>query len=344
MARNNARIGRLRRVLNEDQSSMGKAYNSQESDRVPGDTPRYGAGANIENHPQITDYIPRRIRIFGLLFFSGATLGILAEVVAHHSVSLSPLFPQGTELDLAEVFSARLIAWTSAVALLITAACARIVFLLKRHRIDDLKGRYRVWRTVSWLSVLLSANCVMAVHSVLSGMLGHATGWHLLKNDAGWWLLPQLAIGSYVFARLLRDASECRAALTSFLLAAGSFIATSVLATGWTPITNELWMGTLTRTLPLSGVLFLLTGCLLSARYVVLDVQGLIEHDAPDRITQLATSSHESIREVEIQDSHDEEATESAWIDGSQPEDEYDRPLTKAERKRLRKQQRHRAA
>ena len=144
MARNNARLGRLRRVLNEDQSSIGVAYNPHLSERIPGDTPRYGAGANIENHPQITDYIPRRMRMLGLLLAVGATLGIVAEVVAHHASSLSTLFAQGDEIDLAETFSARLIAWTSAAVLLVAAAYAHVIYLLKRHRIDDLKGRYRV--------------------------------------------------------------------------------------------------------------------------------------------------------------------------------------------------------
>jgi hypothetical protein len=41
-------------------------------------------------------------------------------------------------------------------------------------------------------------------------------------------------------------------------------------------------------------------------------------------------------------------AADSAWVDGSQPEEDYDQDntgrLSKAERKRLRKQQRNRAA
>lgn len=344
MARNNSRLGRLRRVLNEDQSSLGVAYNNPTSDRIPGDTPRYGAGANIENHPQITDYIPRRMRMLGLLLSTAAALGVLAEVVAHHADSFSTFLPQGTEINLPEVFSARLIAWTSATVLLISAVCAHIIFLLKRHRIDDLGGRYRVWRMVTWFSVLLSANCVLAIHPVLGQMLGHTTGWHLLKNDSGWWLIPSILVGAYVYAKLIIDAAECRAALTTFLLAIACFIIAGACAIGWSPTTNSLWLGTVTRSLPLAGFLFSLTGCLLTARYVVLDVQGLIEHDAPvsSAVVAAATSNYEP--NDQNLDRTEEDEAESAWIDGSQPEDDYDRPLSKAERKRLRKQQRHRAA
>ena len=67
MARNNGRWGRLRRVLNEDLSTTSVAYGTTDADRTPGDTPRYGAGANIENHPQVTDYVPRRFRVMGFI-------------------------------------------------------------------------------------------------------------------------------------------------------------------------------------------------------------------------------------------------------------------------------------
>ena len=344
MARNNARLGRLRRVLNEDQSTVGVAYDSQASDRVPGDTPRYGAGANIENHPQITDYIPRRMRMLGLMLSAGAVLGVLAEVVAHHANFLSGFFASGTDIDLAEVFSTRLIAWTSASVLLVASAYAHIIYLLKRHRIDDLKGRYRVWRTASLFAVLLSANCFGAFHNLFASLLSNSTGWQFLQNDTGWWLLPSLLVGGYVLAKLIIDAAECRAALTAFLLAFACFTVAALGTIGWSPTTNSLWLGTITRTLPLAGYLLSLMGCLLTARFVVLDVQGLIEHDAPEisNVRKVFNSNHTTAKEPEV--SVEEEESESAWIDGSHPEDDYDRPLSKAERKRLRKQQRHRAA
>ena len=70
MAHNAARAGRRRRVLNEEAltaSAMGiTARSGSDLSRAGGDTPRYGAGANIENHPQITDYVPRRYRVIVL--------------------------------------------------------------------------------------------------------------------------------------------------------------------------------------------------------------------------------------------------------------------------------------
>lgn len=350
MARNNGRWGRLRRVLNEDLSTSTVIYGATDTERTPGDTPRYGAGANIENHPQVTDYVPRRFRVMGLIIAGGAALGLLAETVAHHAASLSGLLGVSA-IELTETFSDRLVGWTSAIALIVAAAYARIVYLLKRHRLDDLRGRYRVWRHASLLAILLSANCVMGAHTILSHAAGHLTGIHPLGSDKAWWLVPTMLVGAWVLGRLIRDAAECRTALAAFVLAAACFTVSIVCAAGWSPADSPLWSESLTRSLPLVGWLCALTGTLLTARYVVLDVQGLIEHDL-DPVKPSAATAISSSRNHASAASHSSasEAQEVAWTDGTEPDQDEndgdnDRPLTKAERKRLRKQQgRFRAA
>jgi hypothetical protein len=339
MARSNGRWGRLRRVLNEDLSSSTPAYTGADIDRTPGDTPRYGAGANIENHPQITDYIPRRFRITALILSGGGALGLMAEVIALYAGSLSSLLGVSpAELTLS--LSNRLVSWTTAVVLIIAVAYARIVYLLKRHRLDDLGGRYRVWRQAGLLAILLSANSITSAHTLGAHAAGHLTNVHPFGSDAIWWLLPTALIGGWVAVRLILDSAECRLAMTSFVLAAIAFTGAAAYAAGWSPLASPIATESLVRILPLAGCLLALAGTLLTARYVVLDVQGLIEHPAVETkatAARLAANSHEEA---------DEEVT--AWTDGREPDDDYsddDRPLTKAERKRLKKQQgRYRAA
>ena len=353
MARNNGRWGRLRRVLNEDLSTSTVIYGATDHNRAPGDTPRYGEGANIENHPQVTDYVPRRFRIMGLMIAGGAALGLLAETVAHHAESLSTTLGV-TAAELTETLSDRLVGWTSAITLIVAAAYARVVFLLKRHRLDDLRGRYRAWRHASLLSILLSADCVVAGHTLLGNAAGHFTGIHPLGSNTVWWLVPTMLVGAWVLGRLIRDAAECRTALAAFVLAAACFAIAAVCAAGWSPATSALWSETLTRCLPLVGWLCALAGTLLTARYVVLDVQGLIDHDL-DPVKPSAATAAVSSRSHASASSHfsASEEQEVAWTDGTEPDmvdgidedGDNDRPLTKAERKRLRKQQgRFRAA
>jgi hypothetical protein len=313
-------------------------YAGSDIDRTPGDTPRYGAGANIENHPQVTDYIPRRFRITALILGGGAALGTLAEVAARSADSL------GTQLGIAPVeltlaLSDRLVSWTMAVTLIVVAGYARIVFLLKRHRLDDLRGRYRVWLQASLLAVVMSATYVTSAHTLVAKAIGHITGMRPFGSDTIWWLLPTALVGGWITVRLIRDAAECRLALTSFVLAAICFTTAAACAAGWSPLSSQLGTESLIRNLPLSGCLLALAGTLLTARYVVLDVQGLIEHPALE--------TRPEVTRVVASETHEADDAETTWTDGSEPDDDCDddRPLTKAERKRLRKQHgRYRAA
>jgi hypothetical protein len=356
MAHNTARIGRRRRVLNEEAlaaSALGIAARSREdSSRMPGDTPRYGAGANIENHPQITDFVPRRYRIIALVMMAGLTLGVCGELIARHATTLSQLVGNVSPGEITATLTGGLVAWTSAAALLLAACYARLIHSLRRHRVDDSRGRYRVWRLASWVAVLLSLNAVVDVHTIIARGLGHLTGWSVLPDNVGWWLAPAALLGGWLLLKLIRDASECRTALTCYTLALACFI-TAGIAFCWSPAWASQWHDTLCRLLPLGGDILLTTGTLLFARYVVLDVQGLIEHSSASETSRSSVSAAAESAESSASDRRqaaETEPSQDAWVDGSQSEDLHEeesggRRLSKAERKRLRKQKsRNRAA
>lgn len=354
MANNTARMGRRRRVLKEEVLAAGNTA-SDEMACAPGDTPRYGVGANIENHPQITDFVPRRFRTIGLILGLGLSVGVVAELVAHYSENLSEFAPTVTANEIATVFSYRLMDWTSAALLLVAAVYARLIFSLRRHRVDDYRGRYRIWRTASWAAAFLSLNSVLGAHSLVARILGYFSGWSVLPGNAGWWLTASLLLGGWLLLKLVLDASECRGALFTYMLAAACFLVAGALSAGLAPPLAQASLETMGRALPLAGNLMLLVGSLLFARYVVLDVQGLIEHksDAESRSENSRGGKQHSEEKAQRVEKEVVAAKipcdQDAWTDGS--DIEYDeepassRRLSKAERKRLRKQKnRNRAA
>lgn len=364
MAHNTARIGRRRRVLNEEAlaaSALGITARSRDDlSRTPGDTPRYGAGANIENHPQVTDYVPRRYRVIALVMMAGMGLGVCGELIANHSTALSELIGNISPNEITATLTGGLVAWTSATALLVAACYAGLIHSLRRHRVDDNRGRYRVWRLAAWVAILLSLNTVVDAHTMVARGLGHVTGWSILPGNVGWWLAPAALLGGWLLVKLIRDVAECRTALTAYTLALVCFV-TAGIAFCWVPAWASQWQDTLRRLLPLGGDILLTTGTLLFARYVVLDVQGLIEHSpasnpshrsagaAADRSDKPTAAGHEGASEGQPATAQ-AKPNPVAWVDGSQSEDEHDdetgtRRLSKAERKRLRKQKaRNRAA
>jgi hypothetical protein len=361
MAHHTARIGRRRRVLNEEvltASAMGiAARNRGDLSRQPGDTPRYGAGANIENHPQVTDYVPRRYRGIAAVMLAGLALGACGELVANYADVLSKACGGVTSAELTSALADGTVAWVSAVALLLTACYARLIYSLRRHRVDDSRGRYRVWRLLAGVSVALSANAFVGGHLLVARMLGHLTGWSVLPGSVGWWLAPAGLLGGWLLVKLMLEASECRAAFAAYALCLACFFAAGV-AHCWLPEWALPWQDTMSRMLPLAGNILLAVGTLLFARYVVLDVQGLIEHapsPEPSRGAVVATRRSDGDAAVRFDTAHESkspaaraERDEQAWTDGSQSEEKDDfensRPLSKAERKRLRKEQAQRRA
>ncbi len=350
MARNTAREGRRRRVLNEEvlsASNIAASSGSGHTEIEPGDTPRYGVGANIENHPQVTSFVPRRFRTLFLIALLGLGVGVCAELTAHYAEPLSKLVEVVSAAEITEVFSNRLVAWTSAFVLLLAAGYTRLIFSLRRHRVDDYRGGYRMWRTAGWAAIGLSLNAVLGGHALVARCLGNLVDWQLLPANAGWWLAPAALLGGWLLAKLVVDASECHSALVVYLLAAVCLVVAGVHSAGWSPVWAAGWPGALGRALPLAGHTLLLVGSLLFARYVVLDVQGLIEHPVVEvsRAAKPAKAQDALARVAVVEESVEASST---WVDGSEPEADYgeesERRLSKAERKRLRKQKNRRAA
>ena len=358
MARNTTRVGRRRRVLNEEVlSASNSGARADSSTLEPGDTPRYGAGANIENHPQVTSFVPRRFRTLSLIALGGLAAATVAELTAHFAGPLSKMVEVVSPAEITEVFSSRLVAWSSAALLLLTAAYTRLIFSLRRHRVDDYRGRYRIWRMAGWAAMLLSVNAVLGAHPLIARFLGNQVDWQVLPTHAGWWLAPAALLGGGLLIKLIVDVAECRSAMTSYLLAMACLTVAGIHSVGWSPAWTAEWPTLLGQSLPLAGYTMLLVGSLLFARYVILDVQGLIEHRVvAEKPESTASQPEEPVSYAAEEDVYEEMETEpavvavtSAWVDGSEPEmddaEEGSRRLSKADRKRLRKQkQRNRAA
>lgn len=359
MARNTTRVGRRRRVLNEEvlsATNIAIHKGTSQRDIEPGDTPRYGAGANIENHPQVTSFVPRRFRMFCAFAILGIGVAIAAEAIAHFAEPLSQFTAVVSPAELTETFANRPVAWTSAALLLLTLGYTRLIYSLRRHRVDDDKGRYRVWRTAGWAATLLSINAVLSAHELIARYLGHVVEYQMLPASAGWWLIPSALLGGWLLIKLMIDASECRGALSLYVLAVICLVVAGVSSAGWSPSWAAAWPDTMSRSLPLVAYTLLLVGSQLFARYVILDVQGLIAHAAPATTevaiaqeTQPQAELKPSRKQAKKKGAEEGQDDASAWVDGSEPEIDYDgeptRRLSKAERKRLRKQkQRNRAA
>jgi hypothetical protein len=350
---------------------------TQPDEQSPDETPRYGEQANIEHHPQVTDFVPRRLGKVVIVVLSGLIIAGMAESIDRYAGQLGTMLPVVSESEvthfLSPGLSRGLIAWSSAMVLLATGIYARLIFMLRRHRVDDYRGRYRIWRTISWLAVLLSLNSVLALHGPAARIIGEATGWQLLSEQSGWWLALAVLVCGPLLVRLIFEVAESRAALSVTLMASACYTTAGVaVATDWSPEWLGTWSGLLVYSLPFLGHVLMLAATLLNARYVVLDVQGLIHHQPKQHtdtnrplaamMDQGATHSIEppveacakkvkrrpSPRPVLAVASETIPDNGSHWVNGTDQEQnsqrKQNRRLSKSERKRIRKQKTRRAA
>jgi hypothetical protein len=341
-----ARDGRRRRVLNEGVLATNLVGKSAAGFEEP--APRYGEQASIEHHPQVSDFVPRKKRaIFAALGFGVGVAG-LSQAACRWADRGAALVPGLSAETIRTQLAGGATAWTSAALLVIVALASKLVFSLRRHRVGDVRGQYRVWRRASRLAALASVNCTMNLHVAVASFAAAATGWSLTTSASEWWMAPLAVVALWIGIPLVRELAECPAALALAVLGSACYAVGAAGALGWQPERLGDWTGILAGAMPLVGHAFVLAAMLAYARYVVLDVQGLIDH-RPERARnrdseqtppeQATVRMPESSSEAAFNGPHwDEEAAEA-------DEDGVPIHMSKSERKRQRKlEQRQRRA
>ncbi|MFV2065597.1 MAG: hypothetical protein ACC645_01355 [Pirellulales bacterium] len=277
-----ARGDRRRRVLTEEViGAVGGA--------IPADPPvdavgqrasgkRYAEGAAYDHRPRLTDIVPlRRVAIAGL-FVLGALLvaGLVwIDALAAKWTALVPPEPsRPLQLDaLRSATSSSVAGWFASSMLLVAPALAWLIFSVRRYRVDDYHGRYRVWLYVAAISVMWSIDITAHLHPLLANQLTQWTGWGPL-GGAVWSLLLAGLLAGVVGIRLLIEVSESRVALT-LLVATYALWTTALLAQfELVPGIDNLPIATLFATCLLGGHVLLLTTQLCYARHVTRDADG----------------------------------------------------------------------
>jgi hypothetical protein len=366
------RNDRRRRILKEEvlAASSARASNrSGDRDDTNNNAPRYTDAAGVENHPQITDFVPRRYSTIAMLGLFG--IAASAATAALHYFVLPIAAARGLQSAAAIDLAGRsnVAAWLSAIVLFMGSAFCVLTYSLRRHRIDDYRGRYRVWLSAALACLMLSANSVIGLHQALADSLSQVTGWSILQGGAIWWAVAGLPL-AWIFVRVLLDVRECRIAAATMIGAGVCYGVSAASYFDYGPAVEPGIRPILVAAPLLLGHWLAFTAIVANARFVVLDAQGLVKvrrrtqakpkraasapaakSAAPKAAQPVAASSTASptvpISRATIQTAKTP-ADSSRWVDGSRFErEDYDdededssdgdRKLSKSERKRLRK-------
>ena len=232
--------------------------------------------------------------------------------------------------------------WLAQTLLVAAAGVALIVRLMRRHRRDDFNGRFRAWGWMAFVLVATACDGVVPVGRLVAALFSDATGIVLGPNGIGWWV----AISSLVVVAVslwavlpLHERLATSIWLSLAVAAWGASAAATCLADGRDRIVAvgiAAWS---------FGAAFAFAAMLAAARSVIREVRGqcgVVKPKAAKPAKADAAKPAAPMMEDDDVDSSafDREAatgddSETEYTDGSEQEEQ--RHLSKAERKRLRK-------
>lgn len=102
-----------------------------------------------------------------------------------------------------------------------SAGVALMIYQLRRYRLDDYLGRYRLWRLVLVVMLLASVNSLVSLLD-WSGAILDATFGKRVALSGGDWIRIVVSLGCAILGlRMIAEVRRCRASLTVLLVACG---------------------------------------------------------------------------------------------------------------------------
>jgi len=297
---------RRRRVLKEDAGGDAPAGSEPAAEPAPRRRRRssalasrtYTDAALVENQPRITDLIPQRLWTLAVTVLSAlAAVALVLALYAHSDWGARWLGEQNLAA-LHPMTRGSLSSWLSSALLGLAAIGSVAVFSIRRHRIDDYKGRYRVWLGMSAVCLLASIDATTALHRVPQQALQvvatrYAAGTSLGEYPGFWWIAFNLAAVVAIAARLSVEVRRSAGAAGWVVVAAASYLAAGAVEleffTTPSPFVDVL-MQAAAKLFADAALLFAVTAY---ARYVYLDSQGILAQRRAERLARKRAAAAE---------------------------------------------------
>jgi hypothetical protein len=177
----------------------------------------YSEQALLRNQPRLTDLIPLSRWAYVALLLVGVGVINLLQLGSRQASIESNVLP----LELFALNgSGTLASWVSSVLLLMLCVGSIQVYLIRRFKADDYKGRYKIWLWVAAISAVLSFEQATGAHRLLQSVVDRfatAAPW----NQASlWWMMIVSVVASCVGIRLFFELSSNLGSFTLFVLTA----------------------------------------------------------------------------------------------------------------------------
>ncbi len=271
----NSRDERRRRASKPlaDAQHSGDPKDDRSGDSQPKLRVVYADAALTEQQPRITDLIPVRLRTLALWFGCGLI------VIAAHAGLMTAYQDRlaGRQLPFDQLLNPQaagsLTSWTASMMLIVAAMTSALIFWIRRHKIDDYRGRYRMWIYITGTLVLASLDSAVDLRGalVLAAQLTVLESASPILLHAGFAMVG-LAIG----ARLIIELRPSRAAVTWLVSATALYSLAGLVHWNVISVPQIELASIATATLALTGHWMLTMSLVIYVRYVFLEAQGML--------------------------------------------------------------------
>ena len=179
--------------------------------------------------------------------------------------------------------------WFSSLVLAAAAALAVVTFGIRVHRVDDYRGRYRVWLWTAAALAWASLDAGTHIHDSLGLAIAHLAGKPLLLGTGAaactisWLALYGLVFGTLAI-RLAIEVWQSLPAFTALAVAGLCYLLAGLATLEMLPQQGPLVDSVVRTTILLVGHVGLFSAVALYARHVVLDAGGRLKvHIDPDK-------------------------------------------------------------
>ncbi|MGO9115535.1 MAG: hypothetical protein ACLP9L_40520 [Thermoguttaceae bacterium] len=282
MGRGGHRDDRRRRLLAEDLTAnsgmpaLGTSETLLRNDQPPAHkSENYGDADFLQTQVRLTDLIPRRLISYLLILKVGlAAIGGLIALYVWFPDLLGNSQPRPAMADLGNYGS--LGNWFASLLLLTAGLLAIVIYSVRRHKLDDYRGRYHVWLWAAACWFAMATDVAASLHQGLQQVMISVAGTRIAGDGSIWWLVPSTLIIGSVGSRLLVDMRSSRLSSAALILAAIAYLTASVAFFHGITLQFEVYQFLLVQGALLGGHLLLAMSMGLHARYVLLDAEGAL--------------------------------------------------------------------
>ena len=203
--------------MTEDKTNLKTVADKNSPCHVGSLIKAYSEDALFVNQPRLTDLIPLSRWAYLTMFLVGVISICLLQLGYQHAGQWGAAIPH-------ELFAlsgtGTLASWVNSVMLLMLCAGCIEVYLLRRFKADDYKGRYKLWLWMAFFSVGLSFDAATGAHRILQPLVDRMGAGGDWSRAAVWWMIAVSLMSTYLGVRLFFELSRSPGSFTLLVLAA----------------------------------------------------------------------------------------------------------------------------